>query len=48
MELIRHREEPGRYQLSWSSTMNGVGGHVPLGTPEESAECVTEGNAQKQ
>ena len=41
------REEAGHFALTWSSTSGGVGGHVPIGSPEESADCIPEAMASR-
>jgi hypothetical protein len=48
MELAPDPERPGHFRLTWSSMMGGVGGHLQLGTSEQSADCVPEGAAQRQ
>jgi hypothetical protein len=35
----------GHFALTWSSTMGGIGGHMPMGSPEETADCTAEGMA---
>jgi hypothetical protein len=40
MDLVPDPGRPGHFRLTWSSTMGAVGGHIPLETPEASADCV--------
>jgi hypothetical protein len=48
MELTPNGERPGHSRLTWSSTMGGIGGHVPMGSPEQTADCVPEGAADQR
>lgn len=39
MRLVPSVNGPGHFKLTWSSTTGGVGGHVPMGSPDETADC---------
>lgn len=48
MRLKPRVDGTGHFTLTWSSTSGGVGGHVPMGSPEESADCTPESMTLRQ
>ena len=43
MRLAPSEDRTGHFTLTWSSTSGGVGGHVPMGLPDQTAQCISEG-----